>query len=110
MTTLRVLNFIANALAFIYDAMDCFIEHFIALCVLIYVAGEFTGRFWYRWHADWVGTIDWTVPVEPAPPAINPLFDIATELEEFTCKQIRQAFGLKQKVSKTKLIGAAIAC
>jgi hypothetical protein len=110
MTTLRVLNFIANALAFIYDATDCFIEHFVALTVLIYVAGEFTGRFWYRWHSDWIGTIDWSQPTPPAPPAINPLFDVATELEQFSCNQIRQTFGLRQRVSKTKLIAAAIAC
>ena len=110
MSTLRVLNFIANALAFIYDAIDCFLEHFIVLCVLIYVAGEFTGRFWYRWHADWVGVIDWTAPAAPAPPAINPLFDIATDLQEMTCNAIRAEFGLKARTSKFKLIGAAMAC
>ena len=65
------------------------------------------------WHRDWVGSIDWTVSAPSAPPvapSINPLFDVATELDQFSCKQIRQAFGLRQKVSKTKLIAAAIAC
>ena len=110
---LRALDDAATALEFTHDALDCFVEHFIALCVLIYVAGESSGRFWYQWHAEWIGSIDWSASTPSAPPAapsINPLFDVATELDQFSCKQIRQAFGLRQKVSKTKLIAAAIAC
>ena len=66
------------------------------------------------WHAEWIGTIDWTVPAPSAPPVapfVNPLMAVAQDMEDqFSCKQIRQTFGLRQKVSKTKLIAAAIAC
>ena len=61
------------------------------------------------WHLDWIGTIDWSVPTPPAPPAIDPLFDIAISLEQLTCKQIRTQFGLKQQTRKSKLIAIAIA-
>ena len=63
-----------------------------------------------EWHTNWVGSVEWTAPKAPATPAINPLLEIAFDLEELSCKQIRSQFGLKQKTSKTKLIGAALAC
>lgn len=60
------------------------------------------------WHIDWIGTIDWSAPIPPAPPIIDPLFDIAISLEQLTCKQIRTQFGLKQQIRKSKLIAIAI--
>jgi len=68
-----------------------------------------TATFIRDWHVDWIGTIDWSVPTPPAPPAINPLLDIATSLEQLTCKQIRSQFGLKQQTRKSKLIAIAMA-
>lgn len=62
-----------------------------------------------EWHTNWVGSVEWTAPKAPATPAINPLFQIATDLEELSCKQIRSQFGLKQKTSKARLIGAVLA-
>lgn len=119
MTTLRILLFVANAIAFIHDASSYFIDGFIALCVVIYVAGEFTGRAYYAtarfiraWHTDWVGTIEWTAPTPPAPPVapfINPLMDIAAEMEQFTCKQLRTMSGCRLKTRKTALVEAIIA-
>ena len=64
----------------------------------------------YIGFTNWVGSVEWTAPKAPALPAINPLLAIAFDLEELSCKQIRSEFGLKQKTSKTKLIGAALAC
>jgi len=61
------------------------------------------------WHAKWIGTVDWSLPTPPAPPAINPLLDIALSMEQFTCKEIRNQFGLKQKARKSKLIAIAMA-
>ncbi len=69
-----------------------------------------TATFIRDWHIDWIGTIDWSVPTPPAPPAINPLLDIANSLDQLTCKQIRSQFGLKQQTRKSKLIAIAIAC
>ena len=116
MTTLRILLFVANAIVFIHDASSYFIDGFIALCVAIYVAGEFTGRAYFStarfiraWHADWVGSIDWTTPTPPATPFINPLMDIAQEMEQFTCKQLRELSGCKLKTRKTALVEAIIA-
>ena len=57
-------------------------------------------------HKRWVGSIDWSRPVTPA---INPLWVVADELNDLSCSQIRSAFGLKQKTSKARLIGAALA-
>lgn len=112
MKTLYALNFIANALEFLYEAGDCFAEHFISLSVLIYVAGESTGRFWYEWHGDWVGTIDWSLPEAPrayVKPSVNPLMGIASELEQFTCKQLRAMSGCRLKTRKSVLVAAIIA-
>ena len=56
LTLLSVINGTADALEFIYESLDVFCEHFVALCVLIYVAGEFAGKAFYAWHAQWIGT------------------------------------------------------
>lgn len=63
-----------------------------------------------EWHTNWVGSVEWTEPKAPATPAINPLLQIALDLEELSCKQIRSQFGLKQKTNKSKLIAIAMAC
>ena len=104
---LRALDATATALEFTHDALDCFIQHFTAICVLLYAAGEFTGRWFYRWHADWIGSIDWTIPT---PPAVNPLFDAAVELEQLTGKQLRLLIGSRRRCRKSELIGGWMAC
>ena len=75
---------------------------------VITAAGITAAMYVHEWHTNWVGSIDWAA--KPALPAINPLMGIAEELEQLTCKQIRAQFGLKQKVSKSKLIAIAMAC
>ena len=68
-----------------------------------------TATFIRDWHHNWIGSIDWSLPTPPAPPAINPLLDIATSIEQLTCKQIRTQFGLKQQTRKSNLIAIALA-
>ena len=58
-TLLSVMNGTADTLELLYESLDVFCEHFVALCVLIYVAGEWAGTAFYTWHASWIGTIDY---------------------------------------------------
>ena len=48
-------------------------------------------------------------PVTVAP-VIRPLAMVATDLQQLTCSEIRRTYGLRQKTSKARLIGAALAC
>ena len=48
-------------------------------------------------------------PVTVAP-VIHPLAMVATDLQQLTCSEIRRTYGLRQKTSKARLIGAALAC
>ena len=43
-------------------------------------------------------------------PVIHPLAMVATDLQQLTCSEIRRTYGLRQKTSKARLIGAALAC
>ena len=61
-------------------------------------------------HRRWVGTIDWTVPTQPAPPAVNPLFTVADELSTLSCKQLRSLTGSRRRCRKAELIGGWLAC
>ena len=97
---LSVINGTADALEFLYESLDVFCEHFVSLCVLIYVAGEFAGKAFYRWHADWVGT-EWQhnapgTPRAVVPPAVNPLYVEAAAIE--AAYSVRDVPG-KQSVS-----------
>lgn len=40
----------------------------LAIGCAAYVAGDVTGTAWKTWHADWVGTIDWSTPQAPVVP------------------------------------------
>lgn len=53
---LRGINIAADIVEITYDAAVCFVRCFIALTVIVYVAGEFAGRWFYEWHRNWVGT------------------------------------------------------
>ena len=48
-------------------------------------------------------------PVTVAP-VIHPLAMVATDMQQLTCSEIRRTYGLRQKTSKARLIGAALAC
>jgi hypothetical protein len=78
--------------------------------VVIAAAGITAVMYAREWHVNWVGSIDWATKAAPAAPLVNPLLEIAADLEKLSCKQIRSQFGLKQKTSKAKLIGAALVC
>lgn len=88
-------------------AFSVFFDCLKAIGSAAYVAGQVIGETFFAWHAAWVGTVNYT----PAPitPAINPLLDAAAELEAMSCKQIREAFSLKARCSKARLIAMALA-
>lgn len=104
---------IADSISYVNSMIDwqfafsVFFDCLKAIGSAAYVAGCMAGEAFFTWHAEWVDNIDYT----PAPvaPAVNPLFDAAAELEGMTCKQLRDAFGLKARTSKAKLIGMALA-
>ena len=111
-TVLSVINGTADTLEFVYDALDVFCEHFIAICVLLYVAGEFTGTAFYRWHADWVGT-EWqhhAPAAAVAPPAVNPLFVEAAAIEAaYSVRTLQATVGVRKARTKYQQIGSFIA-
>ena len=114
LTLLSVINGTADTLEFVYDALDVFCEHFVALCVLLYVAGEFTGIAFYHWHAAWIGT-DWQhhAPAAPrvvAPPAVNPLFVEAAAIEAaYSVRTLQATVGVRKARTKYQQIGSFIA-
>ena len=111
-TVLSVMNGTADALEFAYNALDVFCEHFIAICVLLYVAGEFTGTAFFRWHAAWVGH-EWQhhAPVAAvAPPAVNPLYAEAAAIEAaYSVRTLQATVGVRKARTKYQQIGSFIA-
>ena len=59
-------------------------------------------------HRRWVGSIDWNLPAVRVAPSINPLFDVATELELMTCRQLQTMTGTRRRVAKRELIAAYV--
>ena len=57
-------------------------------------------------HKRWIGSIDWDLP---AAPAINPLFEMAAELEQLTGKQLKAITGSRRRVAKRELVAAYMA-
>ena len=74
----------------------------LSVAVAFYVAGQFTGKAFYSWHANHVGHIDWTVPTfEP----------IVATFDGLNVKQLRilaREEGIKgiNKLRKAELIAA----
>ena len=110
-TLLSVINGTADTLEFVYDTLDVFCEHFVALCVLLYVAGEFTGRAFYAWHAEWIGTIDYAPVKAPVgPPAVNPLFVEAAAIEAaYSVRTLQSTVGVRKARLKSLQIASFIA-
>ena len=125
-TALRVLNGAADTFQFVYEALDVFTEHFVALCVLLYVAGEFTGRAFYRWHAAWVATPQYPVQetsvvapvmavrpqaaVVPQAPAVQPLYATAAALEAaYSVRTFQATHGVRKARTKHQQIASFIA-
>ena len=113
-TVLSVINGTADALEFLYESLDVFCEHFVSLCVLIYVAGEFAGKAFYRWHADWVGT-EWQhnapgTPRAVVPPAVNPLYVEAAAIEAaYSVRTFQATVGVRKARTKYQQIASFIA-
>lgn len=108
---LSVINGTADTLEFVYDALDVFCEHFVAICVLLYVAGEFAGKAFYAWHAEWVGT-EWQhhAPGPVAPPAVNPLFAEAAAIEAaYSVRTLQSTVGVRKARLKSLQIASFIA-
>lgn len=128
--SLRLLNGAADAIEWTWNVCalidwaqvavtvrDCL----VVMVALTYTAGWWSRRaanraqaWWCRWHANWIGSIDWqqaAIPQgAPAPAAINPLFDLATELEQLSANQLRRQLNTRARTSKVRMIGAALAC
>ena len=113
-TVLSVMNGTADALEFLYESLDVFCEHFIAICVLIYVAGEWAGKAFYTWHAAWIGT-EWqhhapAAAVVIAPPAVNPLYVEAAAIEAaYSVRTLQAAVGVRKARTKYQQIASFIA-
>lgn len=112
-TLLSALNGAADTLEFLYESLDVFCEHFVALCVLIYVAGEFTGKAFYAWHAEWIGTIEYNVPAEaaaPVAPFIHPLYAEIGALEAaYSVRTLQSTLGVRKARTKHHQIASFIA-
>lgn len=111
-TLLSVMNGTADTLEFVYDALDVFCEHFVALCVLIYVAGEWAGKAFYAWHAYWIGH-EWRyapAAVAAVAPAINPLYAEAAAIEAaYSVRTLQATVGVRKARTKYQQIGSFIA-
>ena len=98
--------------SFMYESLDVFCEHFIALCVLIYVAGEFTGKAFYAWHAQWIGSIEYA-PVQaaaPVAPMIHPLYAEIEALETaYSVRTLQSTLGVRKARTKHQQIASFIA-
>ena len=99
----------------------------VVLAVLVYVAGEFTGRAVHRlndrlahlWVRLWVSTeqpprqplaVTFTAPSKPIPPVIWPLFDDALALHSLPVSKIRPIAGIRSKAHrKSALIAYCLA-
>ena len=99
----------------------------VTTAVLVYLAGEYTGRTLHRlndalsrvWVALWVPepapaaepTAEPAQPVlaPPAPPAVHPLVTVTQELEQLTCRQLRELTGCRRKLPKAQLVMIALA-
>jgi len=110
LTLLSVINGTADTLEFIYESLDVFCEHFVALCVLIYVAGEFTGKAFYTWHAQWIGSIEYNAPAAAVvPPAVNPLFAEAAAIEAaYSVRTLQSTVGVRKARTKHQQIASFI--
>ena len=111
---LSVINGTADALEFVYDALDCFCEHFVAICVLLYVAGEFSGKYYHKWHAEWIGTEWQYAPAQTGAaavaPLVHPLYDVAAALEcDYSVRTLQAAVGVRKARTKYQQIGSFIA-
>ena len=60
-------------------------------------------------HKRWVGSVDWSLPATPVPAAVNPLFEMAGELERLSSKQLKALTGSKRRVAKRELVASYMA-
>lgn len=80
-------------------------DGFITLAVLVYVAGEFTGRFVHKLN-DRLAELLVAMTVEPqgrnqaASPYVWPLIDMISDYEAMTVKQLREITGIKKKAAR----------
>lgn len=78
-------------------------------CLKVVVAALITSATLLRdAHRRWVGSIDWSLPAVRVAPSINPLFDVATDLELMTCRQLQTMTGTRRRVAKRELIAAYV--
>ena len=57
-------------------------------------------------HKRWIGTINWNLPTAPV---VNPLFEVAAEMERLTGKQLKVITGSRRRVAKRELVAAYMA-
>ena len=57
-------------------------------------------------HKRWIGSINWDLPTAPD---INPLFEMAAELEQLTGKQLKAITGSRRRAAKRELVAAYMA-
>ena len=63
-------------------------------------------------HKRWIGSIDWSLPAAPAAPArpaVQPLFELADELQQLTGKQLSAITGRSRRTSKARMVATYLA-
>lgn len=127
----RGIDIASDVIEFTYDVTASFFHHFIGLCVIIYVAGEFTGKAFYSWHKRWTSHHDlftnarpepFTEPApepmdepsteplssptnrSPLPAFINPITECYDDLMTLTARDLREILGRNARCSKHKMI------
>lgn len=76
-----------------------------AVIVAVYAAGYWCGTWLHRLNDD-VTAVLAPRPAMPAP-AVHPLFEIAAELEQLTCKELRAMTAAPRKAVKAQLVALA---
>ena len=76
-----------------------------AVLAAVYAAGYWCGEQLHRLNDD-VTALLASRPAMPAP-AVHPLFEIAAELEQLTCKELRTMTAAPRKAVKAQLVALA---
>lgn len=85
--------------------IERYVRQIAAVLAAVYAAGYWCGEQLHRLNDD-VTALLAPRPAMPAP-AVHPLFEIAAELEQLTCRELRAMTAAPRKAVKAQLVALA---
>ena len=85
--------------------IERYARNIAAVIAAVYAAGYWCGTWLHRLNDD-VTAVLAPRPKMPVP-AVHPLFEIAAELEQLTCKELRAITSAPRKAVKAQLVALA---